>query len=392
MFVFFSLSMNAASFFLIMFQRPETWGDITPKIHIYDSPGISDTTWPGIEMAKTCDENWFVYRAPSDQAYMNFVISNGSTGTGNQTQNLYTTATSFYQYDTSNTTEPAYKPLYNPSMPDKCVKINPASRGWLTGTNITATLEGIWASGDTVPIIYYTQDGTTPTTSSPSFTGSGTLEYNSGTNTLRAIAYIYTAVYGGTYVTSNETIRNYDFTDQGILVHLIIDDSSLTDWLSDPNIYYWSVVGDPYHQTSVSWPGVSMNQEDTNQFYFFFPYATSANMIFNNGSSGTGNQSADITNVTSEIWYHYPSGTLSTSNTKPKSEIKIYPNPVRDIVNFSSEQKVKSIDIINVNGTLIKSEILSSRSVNVSGLGKGIYLMKFNFEDGTSKVQKLVKE
>lgn len=387
--VFFS-EIYAQYSFYVMFHVPTTWGNTTPKIHIFGTPYISDTTWPGITMEKTCNEEWFVYKVPTPASFVNFVINNGNSGTGNQTQDLTTSATVFYEYDTTASSNPAYIPLYNPAIPNTCVKINPASGTFPTGTNVAVTLESILTMGNTTPTIYYTTDGSEPTTTSQNFTGTGSLNYNSGNNTLKAMAYTSSTLFSATVE------RQYDFATTGINAHLVIEAPSYTSWINNPKIHYWNLQQSSGSMpTSTSWPGNTMYYESTNQFYYFFPNATSVNMIFDNGNSGTGNQSIDITNVTSDIWYYIPSGNivLGTSEIINENKILVYPNPAKEYVTIASSNKtIKSINIINSTGMWVVTEKPISSSINISKLPKGIYLLDIHFDDETHTIHKISKE
>ncbi len=72
-----------------------------------------------------------------------------------------------------------------------------------------------------------------------------------------------------------------------------------------------------------------------------------------------------------------------------KIQVKIYPNPAKDVINISSEKPVKSIEIYDVLGRLIKTE--TKNNINVSQLAKGNYLMKVKTGD-QELIEKFIKE
>lgn len=76
-------------------------------------------------------------------------------------------------------------------------------------------------------------------------------------------------------------------------------------------------------------------------------------------------------------------------NDPKKIQVKIYPNPVKDVINISSEKPVKSIEIYDVLGRLIKTE--TANNINVSNLSKGNYLIKIKTGD-QELVEKFIKE
>lgn len=66
---------------------------------------------------------------------------------------------------------------------------------------------------------------------------------------------------------------------------------------------------------------------------------------------------------------------LSTID-KGLSSLEIYPNPTSDILNIQTEQKISKIEILDTSGKLLKSNSGSGKTINVSNLSKGIYLIK----------------
>ncbi|QBA20109.1 T9SS type A sorting domain-containing protein [Chryseobacterium indologenes] len=74
----------------------------------------------------------------------------------------------------------------------------------------------------------------------------------------------------------------------------------------------------------------------------------------------------------------------SKVNTK---EIAVYPNPAHDFINVNTATKVKSIDLYDETGKLIKTEINNSK-IEVTGLSAGIYSVNVKTEEGnfTEKV------
>ncbi len=65
---------------------------------------------------------------------------------------------------------------------------------------------------------------------------------------------------------------------------------------------------------------------------------------------------------------------LSVENSISQG-IRIYPNPVKDILNIEGLQSKQPYEIINIEGKLLKKGIAQS-SINIFGLPKGVYLLK----------------
>ncbi len=71
-------------------------------------------------------------------------------------------------------------------------------------------------------------------------------------------------------------------------------------------------------------------------------------------------------------------------------QLKIYPNPVKDILNLSEE--VSDVRILDVSGKTIKTILNSRKSVDVSGLSKGVYVISASTKTGEKINKKFVKE
>ncbi len=86
-----------------------------------------------------------------------------------------------------------------------------------------------------------------------------------------------------------------------------------------------------------------------------------------------------------------------TSVKKPRKDIafSIYPNPATETLTIKSVQKMDKARIYNVAGGLVKVVELrntSYRDVDISGLPKGIYMVKVRFADGGTYAYKFVKK
>ena len=81
--------------------------------------------------------------------------------------------------------------------------------------------------------------------------------------------------------------------------------------------------------------------------------------------------------------------TLSTQNIS-KNTIKVFPNPSADVVNVDTDSKILSIEVFDVSGKSVKT-VRGAKSVNVSTLNKGNYIIKVQTENG-SFTKKRVKK
>jgi hypothetical protein len=89
--------------------------------------------------------------------------------------------------------------------------------------------------------------------------------------------------------------------------------------------------------------------------------------------------------------YIFTSTNLATNeNNLSKNNVKSYPNPAKDFINIISKQQVNSIEILEQSGKRISE--FKDLKINVSQLPKGIYILKIKFSNGSSSIQKLIKE
>ena len=80
--------------------------------------------------------------------------------------------------------------------------------------------------------------------------------------------------------------------------------------------------------------------------------------------------------------------TLSSSDIDQEKSIKIYPNPVKDILNFTSDEKILKVEILSMDGkNVLNKSMNDERKLNVQSLSKGLYLIKIT----TVKESKTIK-
>lgn len=87
--------------------------------------------------------------------------------------------------------------------------------------------------------------------------------------------------------------------------------------------------------------------------------------------------------------------TLGVTEVINSRQLQIYPNPVKDVVNFkmSDGLKAESVEIYDMTGKKINvnsSKMISS--LNVSQLSKGNYILRVKADDGKVHIQKIIKE
>ncbi|MBV8325294.1 S8 family peptidase [Chryseobacterium sp.] len=86
----------------------------------------------------------------------------------------------------------------------------------------------------------------------------------------------------------------------------------------------------------------------------------------------------------------YNNAVLGTSETAKTEGIKIYPNPVTNILSIQSEYDIKSLEIYDNLGRLIRKNS-QQKAVHVENLSKGIYYLKIQIKDKIY-YEKFIKE
>ena len=83
-------------------------------------------------------------------------------------------------------------------------------------------------------------------------------------------------------------------------------------------------------------------------------------------------------------------GTQGTDDAGKKAKLRLYPNPTADVLNVNVTEKVLAIEIYDMVGQLVKSSGNGSKSINVSSLKKGIYVVKV-VTDNNTHTEKMIK-
>lgn len=72
-----------------------------------------------------------------------------------------------------------------------------------------------------------------------------------------------------------------------------------------------------------------------------------------------------------------------------KTKIKVFPNPVKDILNLESSEKIEKVEVYNMEGRLLKS-LRETKMIDFSQMSKGIYIIKIYTKTGV-QTQKIIK-
>ncbi|SFB00772.1 Por secretion system C-terminal sorting domain-containing protein [Flavobacterium swingsii] len=105
-----------------------------------------------------------------------------------------------------------------------------------------------------------------------------------------------------------------------------------------------------------------------------------------NAEATTGSNSIDDVAISGNVTI------LSRNSFDAISGLKIYPNPVKNLLNITSDSfEAKTVAIYNVLGKVVLSEKVTNAPVNVANLAKGVYVVKVT-EEGKTATRKLVIE
>jgi hypothetical protein len=365
-------SFTTPTTFTVYFKKPTTWNTAV-KIYYWGTTGTAPVVaWPGVAMTQDCGD-WYKYTFPSTVSASSLIFNDGTL----KTADLTATAGVKYYDAAWLSAEPANRcPVVAPDL-----TVLPAGGTYTAGSTVNVVL----TANVNTSTIYYTLDGTTPTVSSSSAVGTATLSVTVNTtlkafvkNTAGTLSAIKTEAY--TFVT---------------VPTLTVYFKPPTSWTGVPKVHYWNAVPTG-SVANTTWPGVAMIA-DANGFYkYTITGPTSINLIFNNGSSGAANQTADLLNKTNGYSYTWGASTAKSAfKEEAKTEntaVSVYPNPVSSLLQISSGSFALDYQIVSMNGIIVQTGRAISNTIDVSNLRDGLYFVKIHFENGQNYQQKIIKK
>ncbi len=260
---------------IVRFRKDNTWGSDVVYIHTWGT-GTNTGGWPGLRLNAGAD-GWYTYQFPAAAKNPSFIFNNGDNGV--QTGDLVTDCDVCYLWqfgsevldEDCSQAEIGFNLLISPES----TKFRDKDKG------IDVTISAVGVPSGTTPTIYYTTNGTDPTTSSASST-SNPLKLNFKTDTeLRAMA-----VAGSKKTNIVKATYTYKEPQQGPITVSFKEPS----W-NVVNLYAWTTDG---AETKLlgDWPGTKLTQTDDKGAYFhtFDAQYKTVNIIWNNGTV----QSKDI--------------------------------------------------------------------------------------------------
>ena len=112
------------------------------------------------------------------------------------------------------------------------------------------------------------------------------------------------------------------------------------------------------------------------------------------GSTNTFNGSLDDLKIynyaltDTEISNLYNYNSLATEDFSLNNSVKLYPNPVRDILNIETAIEIQSVEIYTIQGQKVVSS--TEKQINVSHLASGIYLVKTQDSNNKTSTDKII--
>ena len=81
---------------------------------------------------------------------------------------------------------------------------------------------------------------------------------------------------------------------------------------------------------------------------------------------------------------------LSLNQFSLEQNLKVFPNPAKDILNIQSSSDVRTLRILNVLGQEVIRKSGAARSINLSSLSPGLYILKTEHNNGGKATRKFI--
>ncbi|MBL1222357.1 choice-of-anchor J domain-containing protein [Chryseobacterium sp. L7] len=137
----------------------------------------------------------------------------------------------------------------------------------------------------------------------------------------------------------------------------------------------WTQIGSSYTTENTAWLDVTIPLPNKSANYYIAFEGTS------NWARGINVDNVSVSDASA----------LGVDDVTRNAGVKVYPNPVKDVLNISTDKKIRSIEIFSLTGQLIKTLEKDTKQVNVSDLKKGVYLLRIKSE-GKDESFKIVKD
>lgn len=85
---------------------------------------------------------------------------------------------------------------------------------------------------------------------------------------------------------------------------------------------------------------------------------------------------------------------VETTTENQNSEIRVFPNPSNGLVQIESDQEIIGIQVLDLTGKIVftSTEKKVMQTIDLSELPKGMYLLRFETQDGVMQTKKIILE
>ena len=182
--------------------------------------------------------------------------------------------------------------------------------------------------------------------------------------------------------------HHYDNNGHNYIGNSVVCDASefqvySIEWT--PYSIKWYLNGSIYFQNSIDPSSVSKEE-------FHSPFFLLLNLAVGGLWPGNPDSSTNFPGIMMVDYVRvYQNEFTLIESENPNQNFKIYPNPVKDVLNISKEN-FKSYQIFTIEGKEITPSFKQQKTINVSNLDSGFYCLKIENIDGSCSKAMFVKQ
>ncbi len=166
------------------------------------------------------------------------------------------------------------------------------------------------------------------------------------------------------------------------------------NWTENGNANNWDITVVPNFYVGTPLPTDSYYVSSTNPFIFVNFPPTGCNVFFIRSRCSSTEVSQWVALATSECDTNVYSYLATLSNNDfliINNEVKIYPNPTKNIIQIENKSEIEKIKIFNYLGKEVLTQTRNNNEINVENLSKGIYLIEI-YSENQKVYKKFIKE
>lgn len=153
-------------------------------------------------------------------------------------------------------------------------------------------------------------------------------------------------------------------------------------WANEPIMltegnYYIEVIPTPYATDLLAWEATTQPGIGGNSF-----------TSFDEGATWTEHEGINLVMQVDG----FCAAALGTETQQLASAVTYFPNPVKDILQLSSDSKIEKVSVYNIEGREVNGFLTSDKKIDMQSLTGGIYLVKVQLETGNAETFKVVKQ